>query len=244
MSPNAQKMSNDPLEKPHALERPHGEDFRQFAYAFSHDLREPLRMVANYGQLLDRRYSAQLDDRGREFVRYIVDGAQQMDRLLTDLLAYSHQFRDPKEPLSQVDSEGALQGVLLNLERMIGESGAQITFDPLPSLRFDFGQLTQLFRQTLSNAIKFRSSEPPRIHVSAVESEDSVCFSVEDNGIGIERRDHDQIFAVCKRVHGSKYPGTGIGLAICKRIVEQHGGKIWVESEIGQGATFRFILPK
>jgi len=222
----------------------HREELRQFAYAVSHDLREPLRMIGSYAQLLDRRYASELDDTAREFVHYIVDGVQRMELLLADLLAYSLQFRDPKEPLAEVDSDAALQGALLRLDNAIRESGAAVTSDRLPSFRFDFERLTQLFQRLLSNAIQFRSSAGPRIHVSAVETDDSVAFAVQDNGIGIDSRYHDVIFGVFKRLHGSEHPGTGMGLAICKRIVEQHGGKIWVESEPGHGAIFRFTLPK
>ena len=227
-----------------AEQKSHNEELRQFAYTISHDLREPMRMVASYTQLLERRYEAQLDDEGREFMRHILDAVQRMDRLLADLLSYSHQFRTPEQALSFVDAEGALQGVLLNMERTIRESGAEITYDPLPTVRFDFNQLSQLFRQLIANAITFRGAEPPRIHISATEDDDSFTLAVRDNGIGIDPRYHEQIFGIFKRLHGREYPGTGIGLAICKRIIEQHGGKISVESESGKGATFRFTLPK
>ena len=222
----------------------HNEDVRQFAYTVSHDLREPLRMIAGYTQLLDRRYKDQLDDDGREFMQFILDAVQRMDRLLSDLLTYSHQFRTPEKPHSPVDAEGALEGALLTLDKQIRECGAEITRDPLPSLCFDFNQLSQLFRQLIANAITFRGTEPPRIHISAVQDDDAITFSVRDNGVGIDPQYHNQIFGVFKRLHGREYPGTGIGLAICKRIVEQHGGRIWVESESGKGATFRFTLPK
>jgi light-regulated signal transduction histidine kinase (bacteriophytochrome) len=222
----------------------HNEELKQFAYTVSHDLREPLRMIASYTQLLGRRYEAQLDDEGREFMRYVVEGVKRMDQLLSDLLSYSHQFRSMGQPLSMVDAEGALQGVLLAMEKQIRESGAQITYDPLPQIMFDFAQLSQVFRQLIANAITFRGSEPPRIHISAEETDADVAFSVRDSGIGIDPRHHEQIFGLFKRLHGQKFPGTGIGLAICKRIVEQHGGSISVESELDKGATFRFTLPK
>jgi light-regulated signal transduction histidine kinase (bacteriophytochrome) len=177
-------------------------------------------------------------------MRYILDGVQRMDRLLTDLLAYSHQFSASEQPLSSVHAEGALQGALLSLEKPIRESGAEITYDPLPTLPFDFNQLSQIFRQLIANAITFRSAEAPRIHISSTEDDDFFTLSVRDNGMGIDLPYHEQIFGIFKRLHGREYPGTGIGLAICKRIVEQRGGRIWVESESGQGATFRFALPK
>lgn len=222
----------------------HHEDFRQFAYAVSHDLREPIRMIASYTQLLERRYSEKLDADGAEFIRYITDATQRMDRLLADLLTYSHQFTPSDQPLPTVAPEGALQGALLMLDAAIRESGAQITNDPLPDINFDFAQLTQLFRQLIANSITFRGPNPPRIHASAVDSGDVIQFSVRDNGIGIDPRFHDQIFGVFKRLHGRELPGTGIGLAIAKRIVEQRGGRIWVESESGSGATFHFTVPK
>ena len=222
----------------------HDEELRQFAYAISHDLREPLRMVGSYSQLLSRRYESQLDDEGREFLRYIQDGVQRMDSMLRDVLTYSHHLHALDQPLSTVNAEAALEGVLLTLEKAIHESGARITHDPLPELTFDFAQLTQLFRQLIANSLKFHGAEPPVIHVSSEETEDQVTFSVRDNGIGIDPRYHEQIFGVFKRLHRDEYPGNGMGLAIVKRIVTQHGGKVWVESQTGAGATFRFTLPR
>jgi light-regulated signal transduction histidine kinase (bacteriophytochrome) len=222
----------------------HQEEFRQFAYAVSHDLREPIRMIVNYTQLLSRRYQGQLDADAGEFVRYITEATQRMDRLLGDLLTYSHVFRSSDQPLEQAGAEGALQGALLMLDASIRESGAEITHDPLPSVPFDFALLTQLFRQLIANAITFRNENSPKIHVSAADLGEAIQFSVRDNGVGIEPRYHEQIFGVFKRLHGREFPGTGIGLAISKRIVEQRGGKIWVDSESGRGATFHFTVPK
>jgi two-component system, chemotaxis family, sensor kinase Cph1 len=222
----------------------HHEEFRQFAYAVSHDLREPIRMIVSYSQLLDRRYQEQLNGDGQDFMRYIQEAAQRLDRLLGDLLTYSHQFRSPDQPLESVEPEGALQGAILMIDTAVAESGAQITNDPLPAILFDFAQLTQVFRQLIMNSITFRGPEPPKIHVSASDTGDAIRFSVRDNGIGIDPRYHEQIFGVFKRLHGRDFPGTGIGLAICKRIIEQRGGRIWVESELGQGATFYFTVPK
>lgn len=222
----------------------HGDELRQFAYAVSHDLREPLRMVASYAQLLDQRYTSQLDNDGREFIGIIMEAARRMEKLLADLLNYSHQFHPLEEPPTLVDAEAALASALLMMDARIRESAAQITHDPLPKITFDFQRLTQLFRQLISNSMKFRSAEPPRIHISAAAADDEVTFSVCDNGLGIDPRYHEQIFGVFRRLHGREHPGTGIGLAICKRIVEQEGGRIWVESESGKGATFRFNLPR
>jgi len=227
-----------------AEQKRHHEELRQFAYVVSHDLREPVRMIVSYTQLLERRYLAQLDADAAEFMRYILDATTRMDQLLGDLLTYSHQFRDPDHPLELVDAEGALQGALLTLDPEIRASGAAIANDPLPSVTFDFAQLNQLFRQLISNAIKFRSDPPPRIHLSASETGDAIQFSVRDNGIGIEPRYREQIFGLFKRLHGREVPGTGIGLAICKRIVDQRGGLIWMEPAPDQGSIFHFTIPK
>src|SRR5579863_8298301 len=227
-----------------AEQKRHHEELRQFAYAVSHDLREPVRMIVSYTQLLERRYQAQLDGDGADFMRYIVEATQRMDRLLGDLLNYSHQFRSFDQPLEMVQPEGALQGAILMIDPAMRESEAQITNDPLPPVLFDFAQLTQIFRQLFTNSITFRGPEAPKIHVAAIDTGDAIQFSVLDNGIGIDPRYHEQIFGVFKRLHGREYPGTGIGLAICKRIVEQRGGRIWVESELGRGATFHFTVPK
>jgi two-component system, chemotaxis family, sensor kinase Cph1 len=245
MSPTSETALTADLEaRLIAEQKRHQEEFRQFAYAVSHDLREPVRMIVSYTQLLERRYHDQFEGDGAEFMRYIVDATQRMDRLLADLLTYSHQFRTVDQPLELVQPEGSLQGAILMLDAAVKASGAKITHDPLPSVLFDFAQLTQLFRQLLGNSIAFRGPEAPVIHVSATETPDDVQFSVSDNGIGIEPRYHEQIFGVFKRLHGRETPGTGIGLAIARRIIEQRGGRIWVESEIGRGATFHFTISK
>jgi light-regulated signal transduction histidine kinase (bacteriophytochrome) len=245
MSPTRETEATGDLEaRLLAEQKRHQDEFRQFAYAVSHDLREPVRMIVSYTQLLERRYQAQLDGDGVEFMRYIVEATQRMDRLLGDLLTYSHQFRSLDQPLDLVQPEGALQGALLMMDGAVQASGAHITNDPLPPVLFDFGQLTQVFRQLIANSITFRGPEAPKIHVSASDTGDAVQLSVRDNGVGIEPRYHEQIFGVFKRLHGREFPGTGIGLAIAKRIVEQRGGKIWVDSEPRQGATFHFTLPK
>ena len=219
------------------------EELKQFAYAASHDLREPLRTISSYTQLLNRRYSDRLDGDGQEFMKYVIESVQRMDLLLNDLLAYSHQVK-AQDSFAAVDAEAVLMGVLMNLDTAIKSSAAEITHDPLPEVYSDFGQLTQVFQNLISNSIKYRSEATPRIHVSCAESEDDWTFSVEDNGIGIDARYHEQIFGIFKRLHGREFPGTGIGLALVKRIIERHGGRIWVESEPGKGATFRFTIPK
>jgi light-regulated signal transduction histidine kinase (bacteriophytochrome) len=221
----------------------HSKELTQFAYAASHDLREPLRMIHSYAQLLSRRCSSQLDSDGREFLQYILNGAQTMEQLLEDLLAYSMQLRPLDNPPSTVDSDAVARGVLLNLEKPIRESGAEITLGALPKVQSDFTHLSQVFQQLILNSIRFHSSQPPRIGISATEAEGQATFSFSDNGLGIDPRYHAEIFNAFKRLHGREYPGTGVGLAICKRIIEQYGGTIWVESEEGHGAVFRFTLP-
>jgi chemotaxis family two-component system sensor kinase Cph1 len=245
MSPQSEHERVDEFEaRLLAEQKRHNEEFRQFAYAVSHDLREPVRMIASYTQLLERRYQAQFDGDGIEFMRYIVEATQRMDRLLGDLLTYSHQFRTDDQPPELVGPEGALNGAILMVDAAIKDSGALVTNDPLPPVLFDFAQLTQLFRQLIMNSIMYRGSDPPRIHVSAIDRGNEIEFSIRDNGVGIDPRYHEQIFGVFKRLHGREFPGTGIGLAISKRIVEQRRGKIWVESQLGQGATFLFTIPK
>jgi light-regulated signal transduction histidine kinase (bacteriophytochrome) len=227
-----------------AEQKRHQEELRQFAYAVSHDLREPVRMIVSYAQLLERRYPPQLDSDGADFMRYILEATQRMERLLSDLTTYSHQFRSADQPLELIQAEGALHGAALMMDAAVEASGAEITNDPLPSVLFDFSQLTQLFRQLIANSITFRGAQAPKIHVSATDSGDTIQFTIRDNGIGIDPRYHQQIFGVFKRLHGREFPGTGIGLAIAKRIVEQRGGSIWVESEPGLGAAFHFTVPK
>jgi hypothetical protein len=220
------------------------EELRQFGYAASHDLREPLRTVASYTQLLTRRYGSKLDDEGREFMTYITDSVHRMDTLLSDLLAYSHQLNVRQQILVPVDTEAVLQGVLLNLDVSIRESGSVIEGHDLPEVMSDFAQLGQIFQNLISNAVKYRSTDPPHVEIWAEDTDEFWTFSFRDNGLGIEPRYHEQIFGIFKRLHGREYPGTGIGLALVKRIVERHGGRIWVESEGGKGSTFRFTIPK
>ena len=220
------------------------DELRQFAYAASHDLREPLRTIASYTQLLTRRYQNIVDDEGHEFMRYIVDSVRRMDLLVSDLLAYSHQLNAKEMALSPVNSEAVLDGVLLNLASAIQETATVVTHDPLPVVMFEFVQLGQVFQNLIGNSIKYHSEEPPKIHISVEQTDEEWVFSFRDNGIGIDPRYHEQIFGIFKRLHGREYPGTGIGLALCKRIIERSGGRIWVESELCHGATFRFTVRK
>jgi PAS domain S-box-containing protein len=218
-------------------------DLEQFAYVASHDLQEPLRMVASFTQLLARRYQGKLDADADEFIRYIVDGAARMQQLINDLLSYSRVGTRGK-PFEDTDCEAALWKATSNLGAAIVETGATVTHDPLPAVKADSAQIVQLFQNLIGNAIKFHSQEQPRVHVGASRTGVEWIFSVRDNGIGIDPQYFDRIFAVFQRLHSrEEYPGTGIGLAICKKIVERHGGRIWVESEPGKGSTFYFTIP-
>lgn len=218
-------------------------DLQQFAYVASHDLQEPLRMVASYTQLLAKRYKGKLDADADEFIRYAADGAARMQRLINDLLAYSRVTSKGKT-FEQVDCNLLLEGVLSTLRLAITENRAVVTHDAMPKVTADGGQLGQLFQNLVSNAIKFHGAEPPRVHVSAERRNHEWLFSVRDNGIGVDPQYADRIFVIFQRLHDrEEYPGTGIGLALCKKIVERHGGHIWVKSQPGRGATFCFTIP-
>ena len=219
------------------------QDLEQFASVASHDLQEPLRMVTSYVQLLARRYQSRLDSDAEEFINFAVDGATRMHTLINDLLAYSRVGTGGK-PFEPTNCETILQQSLDNLQVTMEESGAVVTYDSLPTVMADDLQLGQLFQNLIGNAIKFHGEEPPRVHVSARPEGDRWIFSVRDNGIGIAPEFTERIFIIFQRFHSrEEYPGTGIGLAVCKKIVECHGGRIWVESELGKGATFYFTLP-
>ncbi len=220
-------------------------ELQQFAYVASHDLQEPLRMIGSYTQLLERRYGDRLDRDAREFMNFIVDGATRMKQLIEDLLAYSRVGTRGKE-LRPVQAQAVLDKVLVNLRAAVESSGAAITHDSLPEVNADDTQLVQLLQNLIGNAIKFRKEEEPlRIRVGVEDAGGEWCFSVADNGIGIEPQYFERIFLVFQRLHTrDEYPGTGIGLAICKKVVERHGGRIWVESAPGKGSKFYFTLPK
>ena len=218
-------------------------DLEQFAYVASHDLQEPLRMVTSYVQLLGRRYKGKLDSDADEFIVFAMDGAIRMWRLINDLLAYS-RVRTENGELESTDCEAVLRHSLDNLKAAMEENGAVVTHEVLPTVTANSPQLMQLFQNLIGNAIKFRGSEPPRIHVSASRNGSGWTFAVRDNGMGIAPEYAKRIFILFQRLHSrEKYAGTGIGLAICQKIVERHGGYIWVESELGKGATFYFTLP-
>jgi PAS domain S-box-containing protein len=230
------------LQKVEELNRSN-EELEQFAYIASHDLQEPLRMVASYTQLLSRRYKGKLDSNADEFISFAVDGASRMQRLIKDLLAYSRVGTRAKD-LFDTSSEEALQQALINLRGAVEESGAQVTHDPLPIVVADEMQLIQLFQNLVGNAIKYQNPGTPRVHISAArDGEKRWTFSVRDNGLGIDSQYFERIFGMFQRLHKrEEFEGTGVGLAICKKIVERHGGSISVKSELGHGSTFSFAL--
>jgi PAS domain S-box-containing protein len=218
-------------------------DLEQFAYVSSHDLQEPLRMVTSYVQLLDRRYKHTFDETARQYMNFALDGATRMKALITDLLTYARVGGENKG-FERVDSAAIVAEAFKNLKALVKESGASITVDPLPQIYGSRTELQQLFQNLINNAIKYRSDLPPAIHVAVSEEPGWHVFSVTDNGIGIDPKYFDRIFLIFHRLHDREtYPGTGIGLALCKKIVEHHGGKLWVTSQAGRGSTFYFSIP-
>lgn len=220
------------------------QELQQFAYVASHDLKEPLRMVSSYVQLLARRYRGKLDADADEFIAFAVDGANRMQSMITDLLSYSRVTTQGK-PFEPTDMNAVVDRVTANLQLAIEEFGALVTRDDLPTVTADSAQMIQLLQHLVGNAIKFRRSEErPEIHISAARQGREWVFAVSDNGIGIEPKDYDRVFQIFQKLHGrGEYPGNGIGLAICRKIVERHGGRIWVDSRLGRGSTFFFTLP-
>jgi len=220
------------------------QELEQFAYVASHDLQEPLRVVASYMQIIEDRYKGQLDADAGEFIDFAVDGAKRMKELIEGLLAYSRVGSRGKK-FEPTPCDELVKCTIANLKVAIEEQGAEITCDPLPTVEADRIQLAQLFQNLFANALKFHGEAPSKIHISATQSDGYWTFSVKDNGIGIDPNYFDRIFVIFQRLHTRvKYPGTGIGLAVCKKIVEHHGGKIWVESNPGQGTTFHFTIPQ
>ena len=225
------------------LERSNKE-LEQFAYVASHDLQEPLRMVSSYTQLIEERYKDKLDKDANEFIDFAVDGANRMQILLNDLLNFSRVTTRGK-PFEPVDLNSALGHAIMNMQMRIEETKTTILNDELPTVKADESQIIRVFQNLIDNAIKFRSENSPKIHISAKQEKEESVFSVKDNGIGIEPEYKERIFQIFQRLHGRKeYPGTGMGLSICKRIVERHGGRMWLESESGKGTTFYFTIPK
>ncbi|HEU5317432.1 MAG TPA: ATP-binding protein [Chloroflexota bacterium] len=220
-------------------------DLEEFAYVASHDLQEPLRMVVSYLQLIERRYKGKLDSDADEFIAFAVDGAKRMQALINDLLAYS-RVGHAAQNVTRVDTNAVVDQAIASLERAAQDAGAAVTRDDLPTVWGDASQLAHVFQNLIANAIKFRGEAPPTVHVSARAADDPsiVQLTVADNGIGLDPQYQDRIFKLFQRLHNrSAYTGTGIGLAVCKKIVEGHGGRIWVQSSPGQGATFCFTLP-
>jgi len=219
-------------------------ELEEFAYVASHDLQEPLRMVASFTQLLERRYKDKLDDDANDFINFIVDGTSRMQGLINDLLVFS-RVRTRGIDFNATDMNIVLENVLINIRQSIKETNATITNDPLPVIIADDSQMMQLFQNLISNALKFHGEEEPHIHISGEVKEEKWIFSVRDNGIGIDSKNFDRIFIIFQRLHKKdEYSGTGIGLSVCKKIIQRHRGKIWVESELGKGSTFYFSIPK
>jgi len=219
-------------------------DLEQFAYAASHDLQEPLRMIISYAQLFERRYGKGIDEEGLAYLHFMSDGAQRMNQLIRDLLLYSRINRN-QESLKLVNCQHVLDGVLRNMQTIIIQKNAKIEAGKLPSITARFSDISRLFQNLISNALKFCQCETPHIQINVQEEACSFIFSVSDNGIGIEEEYHQNIFTIFKRLHSrDSYEGTGVGLAICKKIVANWGGKIWLTSKVGEGSTFYFTLPK
>ncbi len=217
-------------------------DLQEFAFIASHDLKEPLRTIASHTQLLARRYKGRLDAEADEIIQFVVDATLRMSDLLGGLLDYSRIARDRELPSHQVDVDGAMNWALMNLQIAIQETHATVTRGPLPRVIGDSAQLAQVFQILIDNAVKYRGPDPPRIHISAEKQARHWVFSCRDNGIGIDPIYHEKIFGIFKRLHGREVPGTGMGLAICRRIAERHGGRVWVKSEEGKGADFCFSI--
>ena len=238
------KFQEDQLQTLGELKRSNDE-LEHFAYVASHDLQEPLRMVASYTQLLAKRYKGTLDANADDFIGYAVAGCNRMQRLINDLLAYSRAGANGKTP-RKISSELALREALTNLETSIAESGALVTHDALPVVTMDDTQLTQVFQNLIGNAVKYRSAAAPRVHVSANTNDSNECvFSVQDNGLGIDSQYFEKIFILFQRLHGrDEFEGTGIGLAVCKKMLERLGGRIWLDSQPDKGSTFHFAVPE
>lgn len=219
-------------------------ELQQFAYVASHDLQEPLRMVTSFTQLLEKRYKDKLDDDADDFIKYIVEGAKRMQSLIDDLLTYSRVTKTGEEEFKKIDLEDLINNIMANLKVLIEENNAKITHDPLPCIKADKSQIIQLFQNIIGNAIKFHGNDPPKIHISAHKEGNNWIFDVEDNGIGIEPQHQERIFRVFQRLNKREdYPGTGIGLSVCEKIVQHHNGLIWIESKPGKGSKFFFTLP-
>ena len=228
-----------------ALQRSN-DDLAQYAYAASHDLQEPMRTVIVYSQLIDRRYKGQLDDAADELIMQVVNSAKRMERLIRDLLSHSRLSGENETAImAPVDTAGVTRAALLDLREAVAETNAAVTTGELPLVSGNASQLRELFQNLLGNAIKYHSPErPPRIHIEAAKQDAEWLFSIKDNGEGFDQRYAETIFGIFARLHGQEVSGTGIGLAICRKVVERHGGRIWAESRAGEGSTFYFTLPE
>jgi len=226
-----------------ARARQSNQDLKEFAYMASHDFREPLRTIVSYTQLIELRYGQQLDPAAHEFLNQVVRSAHSMNALVDGLVSYS--YASTVEPISRgrIGLDGVLAGVILKLDKQIRETGAIVENVELPEVRGDEQSLDRLFYELIANALLYRGDHSPNVKISATEAGEFWEFAVTDNGAGIDPAYHDRIFGLFKRLHGLSIPGIGLGLAICRKIVERHGGKMWVESQAGHGATFRFTLP-
>ena len=247
MSEDAERLRNLEQQLAEAKEalRAREEELQQFAWLAGHDLQEPLRTVHAYAQLLQRNWPGPLDEANAELFHFLQDAVKRMRNLIEDLVKWSRVNAGGQAYDEQVDTFGMAHFAISTLKPALEESGGVIACDPLPTVRGNMSQITQLFQNLLDNALKYRrKGEPTRVRVSAARNGDSWEFAVADNGIGIDPAYHQRIFEPFKRLHGHEYPGTGIGLALCKRIVEAHGGRIRVESEPGRGSTFRFTIPE
>jgi two-component system, sensor histidine kinase and response regulator len=219
------------------------EQLRRFAFVVSHELQEPLRMVKSYTQLLERRYTDRLEPNAIDYIANVVDGVERMERFIRDMLSYSQSVEGGLD-IRATNLRTTVDMALLELDHRIRETGATVNCEPLPLVSVDARRMSQVFRNLIGNAIKYRSEAAPQIIISSAEVNQEYVISVNDNGIGIDPRYADSVFILFKRLHGPDKAGTGVGLSVCKEIVEHHGGRIWVESQPGHGATFRFTLPK
>jgi len=225
------------------LIRTHSAELQEFAYGLTHDLQEPLRMVVNFSQLLAQECKGRLGEDAAKYIAYSVDGALRIEALLKGLLNYLEITERNSDHLSLIDCNHVLSQTLLTLRMEIHQSRATVSSDPLPTVVATEAMLRQIFQNLIGNAVKYKGEGAPAIHISALRTAEEWLFSVRDSGMGIDPADAERVFGMFKRLHGKEIPGTGIGLALCKKIVERHGGRIWVESEPGHGATFKFTIP-
>jgi light-regulated signal transduction histidine kinase (bacteriophytochrome) len=218
-------------------------ELQNFAYALTHDLQEPVRMVVNFTQLLAQEHQGKLGEQADKFIGYSVEGALRIEALLKALLTYWETTEQGQDSFGAVDCNDVFAKTVETLEAVIAENGAIVTSEPLPTVEAEQVMLKQVFQNLIANSIKYRAERTPTIHVAAERDAEGWLFSVRDNGIGIDPQDAERVFGMFKRLHGPDIPGAGIGLALCKKVVERHGGRIWVESEAGKGARFKFTIP-